>query len=227
MEFDELKATWTALHADVAKLTALQLDLARQHGLDRFKASLRPLLRGQALQMGLGALLALWGGTFWVAHRAVPHLLATGLVLHAYGLALLLFGIRMHVLLGGLGPELPVLELQRLAGIRHFYARVGLHALGLPWWVLWLPLLAMALMSLFGADLVRNLGPWYGLNLAFGFLGWGLTVLIARWAPTRFEALAAGASLRRAEAILAELDRFEGDENGSGNAAGEDPIGYL
>lgn len=218
MELDDLKTAWQALNANLVRQNALNLALLRERKLETARHLLRPLAWGQSLQMAAGALLALASGAFWVAHRSVPHLLVCGLLMHAYGLVLILFGARMHVLLGRLDFGGPVLELQRrLAELRRFYGRGGLW-IGLPWWVLWMLLLEMVFVAAFGADLYANLAPkvvaW---QFAAGFAGWGLSLAFAAWARRHprlgpgLARAAEGPSLTRAQAALDELSRFESE----------------
>lgn len=216
MELDDLKTAWQTLNATLARQNDLNLALLRERRLERARHLLRPLAWGQALQMAAGVLLALVSAAFWVRHRAVPHLLVTGLLLHAYGIALILFGARVRALIGRLNFGGPVLELQRrLAELRRFYGWGGLW-IGLPWWVLWLPLVEMAFTGLFGADLYLHAGDTFlPLNLALGSLGWIATLVLAGWArrhPSlgpKFLRVLEGSSLTRAQRLLDELESFE------------------
>lgn len=217
MELDDLKATFQNLNASLERQNALNLALLRESRKEKARHGLRPLVWGQAIQMGLGLLLALVSAGFWTTHRQVPHLLLTGLILHAYGVAMILFGACMQVLLHRVDFGAPVLEIQkRLARLRRFYVVGGLW-IGLPWWLLWLPFLAMVFMGLFGADLWVNAPGMFTGGLAIGVGGLLLTFVFHRWAQGRpgltkkLEASAAGTSLNRAQALLDELAGFEAD----------------
>lgn len=216
MDLDDLKTAWQDLNDTLARQNALNLALLQERKLAKARHLLRPLAWGQTLQMLAGALLALASATFWVSHRAVPHLLVCGLVLHAYGLALILFGARVQVLIARLDFGGPVLELQRrLAELRRFYGRGGLW-LGLPWWVLWMLLLEMILVAAFGADLYANLpAKVVAWQLAAGFAGWALSLALGAWARRhpghgpRLARVLEGPSLTRAQAALDELAKFQ------------------
>lgn len=217
MELDDLKSAWQSLNARLEKQEALQLRLAKSELAERARRRLRPLARGQAFQMVAGALLALGSAIFWIHHRRAIDLLASGLLMHAYGIALILFGARAQYLIGRIDYSAPVVEIQkRLAELRRFYVRGGL-AIGLPWWVLWIPLMNMLFKALFGADLMRNAPEWAYLSLAVGVVGWGLTLLFDRWAQgrpqlaKRLDDAAAGRSLREAQAAVDEIARFEAE----------------
>ncbi len=217
MELDDLKTTFQALNSRLDQQHALNLALLRESRKEKARHGLRPLVWGQALQIALGALLALVSGGFWTAHRQVPHLLLAGLVMHAYGLAMILFGVRMQVLLHRIDFGAPVLEIQkRLARLRRFYVVGGLW-IGLPWFLLWIPFLTMVFMGLFGADLWVNAPGMITGGLAIGVGGLVLTFVFHRWArrrpglPEKLEASAAGTTLNRAQALLDELAGFEAE----------------
>ncbi len=216
MELDDLKSAWQSLNETMARQNALNLRALKDQKLDKVRHGLRPLVWGQAIQIGLGALLALVSAGFWSNHRHVPHLLVTGLVMHAYGLAMILFGTRMQVLIGRIDFGAPVLEIQRrMAELRRFYGRGGLW-IGLPWWVLWIVAMEMLFMGLFGADLYVNLSPAVTISqFAIGFLGWALTLAFDAWARRHpkfgpeLTRATEGKNLTRAKAALEDIARFE------------------
>jgi hypothetical protein len=220
MELDDLKAEWQALNAQMARQTALNLHLIRQRQVEKARHGLRPLAWGQALQMAGGAVLVLLSALVWSRHLHTPHLLVAGLVMHAYGLALILFSARVQYLISRVDYGSPVLDIQKhLARLRRFYVVGGLW-LGLPWWLLWM-LLAMVLLGLFGVDIyaafLAHAPSVIYINLAIGFAGLLGSVASIRWAVARpglgqrLEASAAGRSLNRAQALLDEIAAFEQD----------------
>lgn len=218
MELDDLKAEWQALNAQMARQTALNLRVFRQGQMEKARHGLRPLAWGQALQMVAGALLILPSALLWSRHLHTLHLLVAGLVMHAYGLALILFGARMQFLISRVDYGAPVLDIQKdLARLRRFYVVGGLW-LGLPWWLLWM-LLAMVVLGLFGVDIYAGLlahapSVIYS-NLAIGFAGLLASASFIRWAAKRpglgqrLEHSAAGRSLNRARALVDEIAAFE------------------
>lgn len=215
MELDDLKSAWQSLNARMDRQAALNLQILKESRLDKTRRGLRPLAWGQAFSMGAGALLALASAAFWVHHRQVPHLLIPGLAMHAYGLAMILCGARMQVLIGRIDYAAPVVEIQRrLAELRRFYVRSG-KWIGLPWFVLWVPFIQMALMGLFGADLYENAPLVVTINLAAGGALWLLALAFGGWASHQ-PALAgkvdhalAGRSLNRAQRELDAIAKFE------------------
>lgn len=219
MELDDLKSTWQTLNESFARQQELTLRQTLDHKLDGIQRGLRPLKRGQMLQIACGALLALWGGGFWADHRQSLHLLVTGVLFHVYGVALIAFGAHLLLRLSGLDFGGPVLEIQRsLAELSDARGQAG-RWLGLPWWVLWLPFLEMACVSLAGVDLFHQTVRLYlPLTLAVGLMGWGATRLFLAWAlrrPTlapRVRAALDGRRLTRAKAALEEIASFERED---------------
>lgn len=216
MELDDVKAQWQALNAKLDEQAALNLPLLQEARARRTRHGLRPLVWGQAIQIALGALLVLVSGSFWFDHRQLPHLLITGLVMHLYGLALVVFGVRMQVLLSRLDFGGPVVPLQaELVRLRRFYVLGGLW-IGLPWWVLWIPLLLMAFMGL-GVDLYLHAPRLVLIFTGGGIAGWLLSlavILLAQRRPTlaaKLERAAAGSSLNRAQQALDEIAHFGRD----------------
>ncbi|HEV2607407.1 MAG TPA: hypothetical protein VGT79_05445 [Xanthomonadaceae bacterium] len=215
MELDDMKAAWQTLHQRLETQAALNLLVFKDSKLDRMRRGLRPLVWGQAIQIVAGALIALWGGSFWVDHKDVPHLLIAGLLVHAAGISMIAFGAMMEALIARIDYSAPVLTIQRqLAQLRKVYVRGGL-AIGLPWWVLWVPFVIVFLKTEFGADLFVNAPGVVWINIAAGFVGMLLTWMFIHWAgkrpqlAKRLEDGAAGGSLNRAQTHLDEIARFE------------------
>ncbi len=217
MELDDLKPAWQSLNDRMDRQAALNLRILKEARLDRTRRGLRPLAWGQAFGIAVGALLALASAVFWTDHLHVPHLLVPGLVMHAYGLAMILCGARMQVLIARIDYGAPVLDIQRrLAELRRFYIRSG-KWIGLPWFVLWVPFMQMVFMGLFGADLYLNTqASWFmAINLGAGAVLWLLALALGRWAQRRpalagkVDRLLAGRSLNRAQQELEALSKFE------------------
>ena len=217
MELDDLKIAWQALDQRLEAQAALNLHTFMDSKLDRMRRGLRPLAWGQAIQIVIGALIAVWGGSFWIHHRDVPHLLIAGLTVHAAGVSMIVLGALMEALIARIDYSAPVLTIQtRLAQLRKVYVRGGL-AVGLPWWVLWVPFVMVFLKTEFGADLFVNAPGVVWINIAAGFVGMLLTWMFIRWAARRpqlakrLEDGAAGGSINRAQAQLNEIARFQSE----------------
>lgn len=215
MELDDMKAAWQTLNQRLETQTALNLHMLRDGKLDKLRQGLRPLVWGQALQIVIGALVALWGGSFWFDHRAVLHLLIVGMAVHAAGISMIVMGAVIESHIARIDYSAPVLTIQRqLAQLRNVYVYGGL-AVGLPWWLLWVPFLLMAFKSVFGADLYANAPMMVWINLAAGIVGMLATWAFLRWAgkrqrlAKRLEDGAAGHGINKAQACLDEIAQFE------------------
>jgi len=214
MELDDMKAAWQTLDRRMDTQAALNLHMFKEGKLDRLRRGLRPLVWGQAIQIAIGALIAIWGGSFWVDHRDVPHLLIAGLIVHAAGISMIALGALMEALIARIDYSAPVLTIQRqLLQLRKVYVRGGL-AIGLPWWLLWMPFL-MVLAGYAGVDLYRHAPSVIWSGSAIGVVGLLATWALVRWAAKRpklskwLEDGAAGGSINKAQAYLEELTRFE------------------
>jgi hypothetical protein len=217
MELDDFKQAWQTLDRRLEQHNTLTLQVYRDGKLDKARAGLRPLRWGQVAQIVAGALLALLAGSFWVEHRQTTHLLVAGLIVHAYAVLMIVFGARTLTLVSRIDYAAPVLDIQRqLALLRSYYVRGGL-VVGLPWWVLWIPLQMMLLMSLFGVDLYERAPEAIYIGTAVGLAGWLLTWGFLHWSrhsgrPRLVKSVEdgmTGGSLRKAQQFLDEIARFE------------------
>lgn len=217
MELDDLKPAWQALDRSLERQSTLNLAIFRAGRVDRLRGSLRPLFWGQLAQMLLLGLPFIALATLlWASQPQHAAVIVAGVIVHAYGvLAIVSAGIVLGQI-GRIDHAEPVLEIQkRLARLRKLYIRSGM-VVGLPWWFLWIAILQV-LAGLRGVDLAHTAPSmlWIGYGLgAAGLLG---TAWLHRWArrPERaalgakMDASLSGGSLRKAQAQLDELLRFE------------------
>lgn len=217
MELDDLKQAWQTLDRRLQLDNSLKLHDLRERKLDRARGSLRPLFWGQVAQIALFGLpfIAL-AALLWMSQPQHASVIVAGVVLHAYGVLTI---IAAGVVLGQLGKidySAPVLDIQKqLARARVLYIRSGMIA-GLPWWFLWVVTL-MVLAGLGDVDLLAK-APW----MVWSGLGIGAIGLLATWWSHRWsrrperadfgrkmDDSLTGGSLRKAQAQLEELARFE------------------
>lgn len=212
MELDEMKLAWQALDQRLERQHALSLQLFRDSRLDKMRSGLRPLVWGQAIQLVVGLLLAGVAGAFWTTHVHVTHLLVCGLLVHAYGVLLVVFAVRVLYLVQRLDYSTPVLAIQRqLADLRAWRVHVEAPVNALLGCFVWIPVLWMNL-------------AWYGIDLwSPKFMLWAVSsslvgliaVVLVVWLMRRaglarkIEDNAAGRSVQNAEAVLDEIARFE------------------
>ena len=214
MEPAEMKLAWQTLRPQFERQHALNLHHSRDRRLDRLRSGLRPLVWGQAIQMAVGVLGLLALAPIWVTHMGNPAVLVSGLVVHAYCVGLIVVGAMMQSRIARIEYGAPVLAIQRrLLQLRHTYSVVGTIVCGLPWWFLTAPLLVV----LSRGGIMRS-APWaIWAQLAIGAAGRRATGGFYRWAHCpqraefgrRLDDSNAGGSLRRAQAALDDLARFE------------------
>lgn len=217
MELDDFKLAWQTLDQRLQQHNTLGQQLLRERGLDRARRHLRPLWWGQVAQMLFGLLCIVLGAMCWNTHGDDVALLVAGIVVHGYGIATLVAGGITLGLIGQIDYAAPVLKIQKqLAQLRRFYVASGA-AVGLAWWVLWVPFL-MVLAGLDGnAEGQAWLQSWVVYALGIGVAGLLATWWFHRWSrhPSRPRLVKAmddgvtGGSLRRAQARIDEIERFE------------------
>ncbi len=212
MELDDMKLAWAGLDQRLDKQYALNFQLLRDGKLDKARRGLRPLMWGQAIQLTIGVLITCWAGAFWATHWHVTHLLICGLLVHLYGILLIVFAARVLYLIQRMDYAAPVLVIQRqLADLRSWRVRVEAPVHGVLGCFVWIPVTWMSL-------------AWYGIDLwSPGFMLWAIAsslvglaaVVSVVWLMRRagmarkIEDNAAGRSLQKAEAMLVDIARFE------------------
>lgn len=217
MELNELKQAWHSMEQELQAQKRISAKLLTEHTGSSLEASLRPLFRWQVVQIVVGVLLAALAGQFWVARVDQALLLAAGIIVHVYAIALIVNGARVLLRFREIDFSAPVTTLQRrVARLERSYVRSG-WVLGLPWWVLWIPV-ALMVLELVGIDISRvSAESWLPANIAVGVIGMLLTVIGYQWArrstrpgvKERVERMASGASIDRAKRLLADVERFE------------------
>ena len=214
MELDDLKHAWAETDLRLDGMEALLRMDFRERRLGRARRALRPLFWGQILQLALGAAFSVWGGTFWATHLQPWHMLVCGLLVHAYGLLLIVFAARTLHLISRVDYAAPVVDIQRrIAGLRAFRVCVEAPVNAVLGCFVWIPVLWMNL-------------AWYGIDLwTWNFMPWALAcsvvgvaaVVAVVWAMRRMgyarkiEDNSAGRSVLRAQAALDEIARFENE----------------
>ncbi|MGH8427667.1 MAG: hypothetical protein ACRES7_06765 [Gammaproteobacteria bacterium] len=221
MELDDFKSAWQSLDHRLGQQHALNLQLFRDTRLDRLRRGLRPLKWGQAIQMMIGVGGTLLFAPFWIEHLREPGLLVSGLIMHLYCLALIVFGAVMQTQIARIDYSAPVLNIQRqLLRLRHIYAVYGALILGLPWWFLYIPLVIVLANMGSGANLFHAAPSFIYISIAIGILGLLASWWFYRWShqPKRarlaraLDDSAAGGSIRRAQQAINEIARFEQEE---------------
>lgn len=220
MELDELKQAWQTLDRHLARQHDIQWQLLRDRKLDKVRDHLRPLFRWQAMQMLLGIGLILLGVACWTRNTDVPALLASGLLVHAFGVATTAMAGITIALAGNIDYSAPVLQIQKqMARLLRVY-KFNADLCGAPWWIMWLPIV-VALAGLRPPDPAVGASAWLVGSAIGGTVGLLGTWAWALWncrrrreaAPADEPAsLADGADgIRRGRRLLDEIARFERD----------------
>lgn len=219
MELDELKSAWQVLDQRLETSNRLQLHAFREGKFNQLKHRLRPLFWGQVAQMVLGVAVVSAAVAFWTAHRDEASMLLSGLLLHAYGVALVITAGTTLGRMSAIDHAAPVLTLQKqLARLRRFYILSGMWA-GLPWWFLWMPIVAMLVKSGTGVNLYARAPMMFVIGTVLALAGLAGTWWFGRWSrhPSRprlaktMQDSLSGRSVLAAQAVLDEIAAFEKD----------------
>jgi len=215
-ELDDLKLVWQNLNRNLERQHTLALHQFKQSKLDRFRSGFRPLVIGQTIQIICGALLTAVSARFWWNHIGTPHLMVYGILLHAYGIMLIVFAVRDLVLIQAIDYDAPVVAIQKqIARLRAWHLRAGIWFAVLGCFI-WTPLMLMIFCGL-GVDVwmvKRDVVYWFVfssfvcLALTYGLVWWSRRPGQTRLA-TYLRESSAGRSVNRAQAVLEEIERFE------------------
>ena len=215
-ELDDLKSTWQTLNRNLERQNALALHQFRETKLSRFRSGFRPLVIGQLLQLICGVLLSVLGGSFWVDHIGVAHLMIYGISLHAYGLMFIVFAARDLFLIQRMDHSVPVLALQKqIAELRNWHLRAALW-FGVAGCFIWIPVMLMIFHGL-GADVWVHNPDVVGWLVLSGIACFGILCGIVAWSrrpgkeklARNLEDSSAGRGVTRAQALLDEIAQFE------------------
>lgn len=218
IDLDDFKQAWQRLDARLAQQNALAFQAFRDQRTQQMRRRLWPLHGGQIVQMLFGISMIVLGVYGWRRNAGVPHLVAAGVVVQAYGIAAVASAGRTMQHIRELDYAAPVVTLQRqLGALRAWHVRAGVW-LGQAWWFLWMPCVMIAAAAL-GADVFQRAPGVFLIGTVIGVAGVMLFEAAARlsrrpgwtWLAVLNDDAMAGASLRRAQAVLDEIARFEHD----------------
>jgi hypothetical protein len=218
IDFDDLKLAWRTLDRRLERQQALALLAFKDRQAQKARAHLRPLVWGQTLQILFAVVLIVAASRVWTAWWPVLHLRVAALGLHAYGVLLIVLASQTISLAGRIDYAAPVVGIQKqLAALRRWHVWCGL-AVGPVWWLLWMPC-AMVAAALAGVDVFARAPGYFASWTVYGLAGLLLTLAAYWWSRGRWPALArymddavTGESLRRARAVLDEVERFERED---------------
>lgn len=210
MELHELESAWQGatrqLERQALRIASLEAATLRT----RLRARLGFVALGQWIELAVGVAIAVLAGGYWYDHLGTTHLVAYGLAVHAYGIALIGFAAAHLVRLAAVDPAGPVSAVQaRLLSVKRLRIRAEqvLLVFGAVGWV---PLLFIAANAV-GFDAWRVHPAYVLANLAVGVALASCVVAAIRWRPAWFEHSAMGGRWRAIERDLAEAEAFARD----------------
>ncbi|MEW4528361.1 serine/threonine-protein kinase [Maioricimonas sp. JC845] len=121
-----------------------RLVLTRRQLMERVESALRPLFLWHAVQIVIGGALVALGASCWAGSTQIPHRLISGLIVHIYGLFLVIAGVIVCVRIQQIDFSEPVDEVRgRLDGVRSLLLLSG-PVIGFSWWLMWIPVAVAA-----------------------------------------------------------------------------------
>lgn len=222
MELDDMKKAWAAHGALLERSLAIDERLLRETTLRKVRTGLAPHALGLLIEAVLGAAILAVVAPLLVAHAAEPRYLLAGVPFAAFAAAIA--ASSAYLMVSGLvldyaGPVTAIQrEVERLRRVE--YRSVKWAVLGGV--LFWLPGLLLLFEAATGVGVLARVDLSYlAANLAFGLavLGAGLALSrryverpdLSPGARKLVDALT-GRGLRRAAAHLAELSRFERED---------------
>jgi hypothetical protein len=218
---EELTMDTDALKAAIAALEDQNRELAFPGAVAARNArhAVGALARWQVVQIGVGIVIALAGGTVWSGLLARLGLLfASGLLINLLGVAMIALGVAGLTHAVRIDIAAPIVETEGHMARLHRIELASGWVLGASWWVLWLPFTAVAVRVLWGADMLAPIGisAWLVTTLASGVAGWAGMWGVRRWAlrsgrtrlAMQINGMMTGSSFRDAQRHLAEVARF-------------------
>ena len=179
--------------------------------MERVEDSLRPLFRGQLVQMLIGVALIALGAQCWARSTHIPHRVICGVIVHVYGVVVIGCAAAVCTRIKRIDYSKPVEDIHnRLDTVQFVYRRVG-HLIGFPWWLMWIPVCVA-----FGFDAVvmhpNSLYP----SLIVGVVGLAVSgILYQRLLNSRNESADkwrmqfSGESIRTAYLALDEIEQAQ------------------
>lgn len=219
IDLDDFKQAWQRLDARLAQQNALAFQAFRDQRTQQMRRRLWPLYGGQIVQMLFGIAMIVLGVYGWRRNLSAVHLVVAGVLAQVYGVAAVVSAGRTMRHIRELDYAAPVVTLQRQLGeLRAWHVRAGVW-LGQAWWFLWMPCLMIAAAAL-GVDVWERAPRVLVAGTVIGVAGVLVFEAAARlsrrpgwtWLAVLNDDAMAGASLRRAQAVIDEIARFEHDD---------------
>lgn len=118
---------------------AARMLLTRRQLMERVERSLRPLFRGQLLQVLIGLALILLGVQCWARNTQIPHRVVNGAILHVYGVLVIAQALLVCTRIRRIDYSKSVGDIRgKLDSVQAGYLRAGI-LIGFVWWLMWIP----------------------------------------------------------------------------------------
>ena len=113
--------------------------LTRRQLMERVENSLRPLFRGQVLQILMGIALVVLGAQCWARNTEIAHRVVCGVILHVYRVLVFAQAILVCTRIRRIDYSKSVVEIRsKLDSLQASYLRAGV-LIGFVWWLMWIP----------------------------------------------------------------------------------------
>lgn len=148
-----------------------RLLLTRRTLMARVESSLRPLYRGQFIQVLVGVVLIALGAQCWAQNTNVPHRVVCGVIVHVYGVLVISQSALVFTRLKRIDYSKPVDSIRsKLDSMRDAYLRAAV-IIGFVWWLMWIPV-SVAI----GFDVVMHPNSLFP-SLVIGVIG----LIVSAW----------------------------------------------
>lgn len=118
---------------------AARLLLTRRQLMDRVRDSLRPLFRGEIIQVLIGILIIALGAQCWARNIGNTGRVVCGVILHVYGVLVIGTAANVCTKIKRIDYSRPIGAIRsRLDKVRNAYFTAGL-VIGFVWWLMWIP----------------------------------------------------------------------------------------
>ena len=187
-----------------------RLLLTRRQLMERVEDSLRPLFRGQLLQILIGVAFIALGAQCWAPNTHIRHRLVCGVIVHVYGVIVIGTAANVCNKIKRIDYAKSVETIRNdLSRVRKAYLVIG-HVIGFVWWLMWIPVTVAI-----GFDIILHPKSLI-VSLVVGVVGLVVSeILYLRLMNSRHESAEkwkvqfGGQSIRNAQRSLEEIEQAQ------------------
>ncbi|QEF98663.1 Serine/threonine-protein kinase PknB [Stieleria maiorica] len=116
-----------------------RLLLTRRDLMDRIRTSLRPLFRGQVIQILVGVGIIVLGAQCWARNTSLMPQVVCGAILHVYGILVIAAAAAVCTRINRIDYSKPIDQVRsKIDAVKGIYLKVA-PLIGFPWWLMWIP----------------------------------------------------------------------------------------